>query len=103
MMKLAEMIANTTPLITDAESTPSVFSVDFQDSGSGETEVASSEAVPSSDDYKAHLAHFGSMSDVDLMAVDPYHDLYARSHQFLRNLASRLLLDEHVAITRLDE
>jgi hypothetical protein len=87
IVRLVEVIGNTTSLMTDTESSPSGAEGDFDASGDAMSATKDGEEVASHEDYNERRAYFVVLAEPDLMEYDPYHDLYAVATQYLRTFA----------------
>jgi hypothetical protein len=109
IVRLVEVIGNTTPLMTDTESAPSGAEPapsgaegDFDAAGDAVSGIEDGKAVASHEDYNEHLAYFVALAEPDLMEYDPYHDLYVIATQYLHTFAGNLGLDESSTIALFD-
>jgi hypothetical protein len=102
IVRLVEVIGNTTLLMTDIESAPSGAEGDFGASGDAVSGTEDGEEAASHEDYNEHLAYFVALAEHDLTEYDPYHDLYVVATRYLRTFAANLGLDESSTIALFD-
>jgi hypothetical protein len=81
IVRLVEIIGNTTSLMTDAEG-------DFDASGDAVSGTEDGEEVASHDNYNERLTYFVALVEPDLMEHGPYHDLYTVATQYFRTFAA---------------
>jgi hypothetical protein len=92
IIRLVEVIGNTTPLMTNNESTPSGALRGTEDG----------EEFASHEDYNEYLAYLIVLVEPDLMEYDLSHDLSAVATQYLRTFAANLGLNESSTIALFD-
>jgi hypothetical protein len=109
IIRLVEIIGDTTPLMTDtesapsgAESPPSGAEGDFDASGDAVSGTEDGEEVASHEAHNECSGYFVTRAEPNLMEYDPCHDLYAVATQYIRTFAANLGLDESSTIAVFD-
>jgi hypothetical protein len=93
MAKLADIILNTEHMLNDDECAAPTFGAEFQVFEDEAEDTESTPEVVPAENYKTCLTQFASMADGDLLALDPYHEMYALARQCIRRITSKSHFD----------
>jgi hypothetical protein len=93
MAKLPDIILNTEPMLNDDECAAPTGGAEFQVLEDDAEDTESTPEVVPAENYKTCFAQFASMANGDLLAFDPYHDMYALASQCIRPIAGKSHLD----------
>jgi hypothetical protein len=103
MAKLADIILNTEPMLNDDECAAPTCGAKFQVLEDDAEDTESTPEVVRAENYKTCLTQFASMADGDLLAFDPYHDMYPLASQCIRRTVSKAHLGRSQMIEQFDK